>query len=80
MGWTTLPRDYLEQQFDSLGLERHFENGIMDTAENVERLHDYPDYHIHREDDLGPEYAVPAPPLRHRERGFRPVTKPSKTN
>jgi hypothetical protein len=79
VGWITLPRDLLEQQFDSLGLERHFENGVTDTAENVERLNDYPDYHKHPEDDLGPEYAEPAPPLRHRERGSRPLTKPSKS-
>ena len=44
MGWTTLPRDLLERQFDSLGLERTFESGITDTAENAERLSDYPDY------------------------------------
>ena len=43
MSWFTLPRNLLEQQFDSLGLERHFENGIMDTAENVEKLSDYYD-------------------------------------
>ncbi len=43
MGWTTLPRNYLEGQLDSLGLERTFENGIPDTAENVERLSDYSD-------------------------------------
>ncbi len=44
VGWITLPRNLLEQEFDSLGLERQFENGIKDTAENVERLRDYPDY------------------------------------
>jgi hypothetical protein len=59
-------------------MERHFETGIMDTAEKVERLSDYPDYHTHAEDDLGPEYVGPAPPLRHRERGSHPVTEPSK--
>lgn len=60
---------YLSEGLDSLGLERLYENGVTDTAENVERLNDYPDYHKHPEDDLGPEYAEPAPPLRHRERG-----------
>jgi hypothetical protein len=43
VGWTTLPRDYLERQFDSFGLECTFENGITDTADNVEKLTDYPD-------------------------------------
>ena len=43
MGWITLPRDYLEQQLDSLDLEHNFETGIMDTAENVEELSDYAD-------------------------------------
>jgi hypothetical protein len=79
VGWITLPRNLLEQQFHDLGLERNFETGIEDTGENVERLNDYPDYHMHPEDDLGPEYAGPAPPLRHRERGSHPLTKPSKS-
>jgi len=43
VGWTSLPRDYLEKQFDSLGLEHNFETGITDTAQNVEKLSDYPD-------------------------------------
>ena len=43
MGWTTLPRDYLEEQFDSLGLERNLETGIKDTADSVEKLSDYSD-------------------------------------
>ena len=43
MGWTTLPRNYLEEQFDSLGLEHNFETGIKDTSRNVEKLGAYPD-------------------------------------
>jgi hypothetical protein len=43
VGWITLPRNLLEQQFDALRLERHFENGLTDTADRVERLSDYPD-------------------------------------
>ncbi len=57
MPWHTLPRDYLEEQLDSLGLERdRYETGIKDTEDHTERLRDYPDYHTHAEDDLGPEY------------------------
>ena len=43
MGWITLPRNYLEEQFDRLDLEHNFETGIKDTAEKVEKLSDYPD-------------------------------------
>ena len=59
MGWITLPRNLLEQQFDSLGLERHFENGITDTAENVERLSDYPDYEGLKDNTLCPKSGTP---------------------
>jgi hypothetical protein len=60
VGWQTLPRNYLEEQLDSLGLEKAqgFETGIEDpdSLTATERLSDYPDYHAHDEDDLGPEY------------------------
>jgi hypothetical protein len=50
----------LETQLDSLGLEKAqgFETGIEDpdSLAATERLIDYPDYHAHDEDDLGPEY------------------------
>jgi hypothetical protein len=42
--WHTLPRDLLEQQFESLGLEKnHFETGITDpeSLNGTERLSDY---------------------------------------
>jgi hypothetical protein len=48
VGWTTLPRHYLEEQFDALGLERNLETGIKDTAENVEKLSDYEDERVDR--------------------------------
>jgi hypothetical protein len=69
--WHTSLRDLLERQFDSLGLERNFETGIIDTAVGVESLADYPDYHTGPEDDLGPEYeqGVPKDPHRPHERG-----------
>jgi hypothetical protein len=46
VGWITLPRDLLEQQFESLGLEKnHFETGVKDpdSVNGTERLSDYPD-------------------------------------
>ena len=46
MSWHTIPRDLLEQQFDSLGLERnHFETGVTDpdSINGTEKLSDYPD-------------------------------------
>ncbi len=43
MGWITLPRNLLERQFDDLGLERTFENGIIDTEVGTEPLSDYSD-------------------------------------
>ena len=45
MGWHTLPRDLLERQLDSLGIEKNrYENGIKDTEDHTERLRDYPDW------------------------------------
>ena len=45
MPWHTLHLGtYLSEGLDSLGLERQFESGVQDSAENVERLSDYPDY------------------------------------
>jgi len=48
VGWITLPRNLLETQLDSLGIEkaRRFETGITDpdSVTNTERLNDYPDY------------------------------------
>ncbi len=44
MPWKALTFDrYLEDELDSLNLERTYESGILDTTENVERLTDYPD-------------------------------------
>jgi hypothetical protein len=55
--------DYLSEGLDSLGLEKAqgFETGIEDpdSLTATERLSDYPDYHTHPEDDLGPEYQEP---------------------
>ncbi len=65
MGWKTLPRNYLEEQLDSLGLEKAqgFETGIEDpdSLTASERLSDYPDYHTRDEDDLGPQYEKNVP-------------------
>ncbi|HCF99393.1 MAG TPA: hypothetical protein DEV93_02485 [Chloroflexi bacterium] len=47
MGWITLPRNLLEMQLDSLGLERNrYETGVTDGDEvsNTERLNDYADW------------------------------------
>jgi hypothetical protein len=60
--WKALTfRSYLEDELDSIGIEkaRRYETGVLDGDEvsNSERLSDYPDYHTHAEDDLGPEYA-----------------------
>jgi hypothetical protein len=43
VGWITLPRNLLETQFDSLGLEHLFENGIKDpdSLNGTEKLSDY---------------------------------------
>jgi len=43
VGWKTLPRNYLEVQFDSLNLERSLEPGRSLLPDVVERLRDYPD-------------------------------------
>ncbi len=62
MGWKTLPRNYLEVQLDSLGLERRFENGIPDGNEvaNTERLIDYWDDHtrLHRPKKVAPPKVI----------------------
>lgn len=55
VGWFSLPRNYLEAQFDSLGLEKNrFETGVTDpdSVANTERLTDYADYPTHPEDAL----------------------------
>ena len=79
MPWKALHLgSYLSDGLDSLGLERNrFENGIMDTAENVEKLSDYYD---DKDDYVPKSRRGPRPNDARNERGHRHATTPSKTN